>query len=166
MRVLSALLLLALLLTSLLACSQTPPAPCEHTDENSDLVCDTCGSSLPPAPTCTAHADANADLSCDVCGAFVDESVAGWLLDGVPTYRDGTLAKALYLAGQGIDAAQLPENENTLQTVSGTTAEEFESYLAKLGLAGYQREFSIRRFPGTSGWDSRCAPGPSPPGAM
>ena len=141
MRVLSALLLLALLLTSLLACSKTPPAPCEHVDENNDLVCDTCGSSLPPAPACTAHADANADLSCDVCGAFVDESVAGWLLDGVPTYRGGTLANALYLAGQGVDATQLPENENTLQTVSGTTAEEFEAYLAKLGLAGYQREF-------------------------
>ncbi|MBR5881792.1 MAG: hypothetical protein IKZ16_08885, partial [Clostridia bacterium] len=88
------------------------------------------------------HTDADADLSCDACGCFVDEAVTGWLFNDVPTYKGGSLSTALYLAGQGIDAAQLAENENTMQTVSNTTASEFSAYLSKLERAGYQKEFS------------------------
>ncbi|MBE6630313.1 MAG: hypothetical protein E7624_05625 [Ruminococcaceae bacterium] len=163
-RFLTAVLLLATLFALLLSCAPEPPAPCVHTDVDKDYICDVCKDAW-PKPTCTTHADANGDLSCDNCGETLpkkectahtdadgdlacdncgtpaDEAVAGWLLAGVPTYRGGTPSKALYLAGQGMDTAQLLENENLLQTVSDTTAAEFESYLFKLQRAGYQKEF-------------------------
>lgn len=140
MRKLSLFLFLALLSTLLFSCKQEPPAACTHADSDGDHLCDSCGTQLQD-PACTAHTDTNADLSCDVCGAFVDEAVAGWLLKDIPTYKGGTLAQNLYLAGQGIDAQQDIKNENTMQTVSGTTAKEFEAYLFKLEKAGYQKEF-------------------------
>ena len=163
-RLTALVLLLTLLSLLLLSCAPEPPTPCTHADTDADLVCDDCGEALPPKECtvhsdadgdllcddcgealppkeCTSHTDADGDLLCDDCGASADEAVAGWLLTDVPTYRGGTPSKALYLAGQGLDTAQLVENENLLQTVSNTTATEFEAYLYKLQRAGYQKEF-------------------------
>lgn len=136
---LSVAVLLAMLSLLLFSC-KAPPKPCEHPDVNGDHICDVCQEALQKS-LCTEHADTDNDLSCDACGCFVDETVAGWLLEGVPSYKGGSLAKSLYTAGQGIDPDQLLQNENTVQTVSGSTAKEFTAYLSKLEVAGYQKEF-------------------------
>lgn len=124
------------------ACGEKLPKPqcTTHTDANGDFVCDVCTQKL-PKPPCTTHTDKNGDLSCDLCEAFVDEVVKGWLLDGVPTYKGGTLSKKIYIAGQGIDTNQLAKNENKMQAVSKTTAAQFSAYLLKLEKAGYEKEF-------------------------
>ena len=51
-----------------------PPTCNIHVDENTDYVCDNCGTSLekpnPPIdPDCTEHKDKNTDYVCDNCGA-------------------------------------------------------------------------------------------------
>lgn len=51
-----------------------PPTCNVHVDENTDYVCDNCGTSLekpnPPIdPDCTEHKDENIDYVCDNCGA-------------------------------------------------------------------------------------------------
>ena len=169
MRKFLTLLLLPLALAALLcACTVTTPPqetpPCTHTDADGDLHCDLCREEL-PKPDCTTHADANgnaqcdvcdkrlpatpcethtntnSDFFCDTCGRFVDETVTGWLLEGVPAYKGGTPSTALYLAGQGIDSEQPTKKENVMQTVSSTTAAHFAAYLAKLNMAGYEQEF-------------------------
>ncbi len=129
-------LALALLFSS---CAQAPVA-CGHTDRDGDFLCDHCREAL-PRTACTVHADDDGDLLCDACAAFVDERVAGWLLSGVPCYRGGILSTGTYMAGQGLDAVQPLEKENTLQTVSKTSASDFSAYLAKLELAGYEKEY-------------------------
>ncbi len=140
-RLLSVIVLLMILCASLCSCAKKPPAPCAHSDLDGDALCDACGEAL-PQKECQAHTDANEDLSCDACGAFVDEQVAGWLLEGVPTYGGGRPSGKLYLAGQGLAQQHLPEKENVLQVVSNTSAAEFEAYLAKLARAGFQRELA------------------------
>ena len=87
------------------------------------------------------HKDANKDLICDVCGDAISVADTVWPLEGVPEYNGGTLAGSIYLAGQGYASEQLVENENILQAISGTNANEFQSYLTKLVANGFTREF-------------------------
>ena len=57
----------------------TPPTCNEHVDNNTDYVCDNCGSALqrpddPPVdPDCTEHTDSNTDYVCDNCGAALEK---------------------------------------------------------------------------------------------
>ena len=116
------------------------PATCQHTDTNTDYKCDICKTELPNPATCQ-HSDTNHDLECDLCKSFVDDAVVGWLLEGVPRYKGGTLSSDTYIAGQGYATEQLLANENLMQAVSDTNDAEFSAYLAKLEKAGFTKEF-------------------------
>lgn len=132
--------ILIALSTVLSSCAQSPAEQCTHTDSNKDYVCDSCQETL-QKPECTTHTDTNGDLSCDVCGCYVEDVVNGWLIDDIPAYNGGTLSKKVYLTGQGIDSAQLLNNEGEMQVVSKTNDAEFKAYIAKLEKAGYEKEF-------------------------
>lgn len=141
-KLLTVIALILSVLMLLCSCSQEPSTngPCVHTDLNSDYLCDACQEKLQPTE-CTEHTDIDEDYACDVCGIFVDEKVNGWLIEGIPAYKGGILAKKVYLTGQGIDSAQLLENEGEMQVASKTTYNEFTAYIAKLEKAGYEKEF-------------------------
>ncbi len=141
-KLLTVIALILSVLMLLCSCSQEPSTngPCVHTDSNSDYLCDACQEKLQPTE-CNEHTDIDEDYACDVCGIFVDEKVNGWLIEDIPAYKGGILAKKVYLTGQGIDSAQLLENEGEMQVVSKTTYNEFTAYIAKLEKAGYEKEF-------------------------
>lgn len=78
---------------------------------------------------------------CVFCGRTQSEIDAAWLLTDIPAYEGGSPSAAVYLSGQGLDPAQPISKEDRMQTVSGTTGEEFLAYLGRLRAAGYTREF-------------------------
>ena len=111
-RLLLLLLVLALVMTSIVACKpdendETPGETCtEHVDLNDDGKCEFCQSDIP----CTEHVDGNNDGKCDksYCGADVPvkcETHVDSALDGKcdtcgETYTTITVAEALELCGE------------------------------------------------------------------
>ena len=81
------------------------------------------------------------EVLCALCGRMGDAIELGWLLDGVPAYEGGIPSEGVYVSGQGIDATQKMKNEDLMQLVSETNAEEFEKYVKKLENKGFVREF-------------------------
>ena len=69
------IILAIMLVISLITLSSCGVKPCtEHTDANTDYICDACGATLEkPAPTPCTHKDENGDHKCDACQEKLSE---------------------------------------------------------------------------------------------
>ena len=96
---------------------------------------------LTPSAECHRMVKDGDEVLCALCGRGGDAIEFGWLLEGVPAYEWGITSASSYVSGQGIDATQKMKNEDLMQLVSETNAEEFEKYIKKLENKGFVREF-------------------------
>ncbi len=65
----------------------------------------------------------------------------GWLLSAIPTYRGGTKLSLAYETGMSLDLSHVGDG-GKMQVISGTTSEEYDTYIQQLKNAGYEETAS------------------------
>ncbi len=109
---------------------------------NGDEPADKSDPFLTTSSACHYMIDVGGGKLCALCGRTQSAIDGAWLLSDTPRFEGGTPSDEIYLCGQGIDPSQPISNEAKMQIISGTTAEMFNSYIAKLASNGYSLEFS------------------------